>query len=70
MSFSFSDIEAYGVERWLAELALALSRRLTGQSQSDECFIPKANRKLRPLGISSKIHTFANDLASGRLVAP
>ena len=24
MSFSFSDIEAYGVERWLAELALAL----------------------------------------------
>ncbi len=33
----FADIEAYGVERWLGELALA----------------PKANGKLRPLGIST-----------------
>ena len=34
----FADIEAYGVERWLAELALALRQETsTGQSQSDEC---------------------------------
>src|SRR5438105_4433977 len=40
----FADIEAYGVERWLAELALAL-RQETGQSQSDECLYrrPTAN---------------------------
>src|SRR5205814_9740371 len=41
----FADIEAYGVERWLAELALASGRRPTGQSQSDECLYrrPTAN---------------------------
>ena len=33
----FADIEAHGVERWLAELALALRRETTGRSQSDEC---------------------------------
>jgi Retron-type reverse transcriptase len=49
----FADIEAYGVERWLAELALALRQETTGRSQSDECLYRKANGKLRPLGISS-----------------
>ena len=41
----FADLEAYGVERWLAELALALRQELTGQSQSDECLYrrPTAN---------------------------
>ena len=32
---------------------LRSGRRPTGQSQSDECIYPKANGKLRPLGISS-----------------
>src|SRR5260370_32908459 len=32
---------------------LPSGRRLTGRSQSDECLYPKANGKLRPLGISS-----------------
>ena len=40
----FEDIEAYGVQRWLGELALALRR---------ETYQPKANGKLRPLSIST-----------------
>ena len=41
----FADIEAYGVERWLAELALRSGRRPTDQSRSDECLYrrPTAN---------------------------
>ena len=45
----FADIEAYGVERWLGELALALRE----ESYHPDPFIPKANGKLRPLGIST-----------------
>ncbi len=33
----FADIEAYGVERWLGELTLALRKRLTNQTPSEEC---------------------------------
>src|SRR5262249_48473631 len=33
----FADIEAYGVERWLAELALALREETYDQSRSDAC---------------------------------
>jgi RNA-directed DNA polymerase len=47
----FEDVEAYGVHRWLGELALAL-RQETYQPDR-RVFIPKANRKLRPLGIST-----------------
>ena len=41
----FADIEAYGVERWLAELALALRQETYDQNQSDECLYrrPTAN---------------------------
>ena len=48
----FQDIERYGVDRWLLELAQELK---SGAYQPDvikRVFIPKANGKQRPLGIS------------------
>jgi group II intron reverse transcriptase/maturase len=49
----FADIEAYGVERWLGELALALREESYRPDAIRRVFIPKANGKLRPLGIST-----------------
>src|SRR5947199_1136770 len=49
----FADIEAYGIERWLAELALALREETCRPEPIRRVFIPKANGKLRPLGIST-----------------
>ena len=49
----FADIEAYGVERWLAELALAFRQESYRPEPIRRVFIPKANGKLRPLGIST-----------------
>jgi RNA-directed DNA polymerase len=49
----FPQVEAYGVERWLGELALALKEESYRPEPIRRVFIPKANGKLRPLGIST-----------------
>jgi len=50
---NFSDVEAYGVERWLGELAKALKEETYRPDPIRRVFIPKPNGKLRPLGIST-----------------
>ena len=49
----FPDIEAYGLERWLGELAIALKEESYRPDPIRRVFIPKPNGKLRPLGIST-----------------
>jgi hypothetical protein len=42
----FADVEAYGVEWWLGELALALRKETYRPEPIERVFIPKANGKL------------------------
>jgi retron-type reverse transcriptase len=50
-SQDFAAVEAYGRERWLGELALALREESYRPEPIRRVFIPKANGKLRPLGV-------------------
>lgn len=47
----FEDIESYGVERWLGELADTLRKRTYQPQALKRVYIPKPNGKLRPLSI-------------------
>jgi RNA-directed DNA polymerase len=47
----FEDIEAYGAERWLGELAERLKKKDYRPEAVKRVWIPKPNGKLRPLGI-------------------
>jgi group II intron reverse transcriptase/maturase len=47
----FADIEAYGVERWLGELAEALRKRTYQPQAVRRVHIPKPDGSKRPLGI-------------------
>ncbi len=64
----FTDIEAYGVRRWLGELALALRHEIYRPGPIRRVFIPKAKGKLRPpahlVRAGSGLHD-SNDAGAG-----
>ena len=49
----FEDIEAYGEERWLGELAEKLRRKDYRPEAIRRVWIPKPNGQQRPLGVST-----------------
>lgn len=49
----FDDVESYGQDRWLGELAQTLRNGKDVPQAIRRVFIPKPNGKLRPLGLST-----------------
>jgi retron-type reverse transcriptase len=50
---TFEDIEAYGVERWLGELAQTRRDNTYQAAPSGRRYVPKPNGQARPLGIAT-----------------
>jgi len=66
---SFEDIEAYGVERWLGELAEDLKKKTYRPSAVRRVWIPKPDGRKRPLGIPT-IRDRVAQMAAVLVLAP